>query len=318
MASFVIGVACFLVVLGFVLKSRRFRKRFAGVENRWWFKPALISCSVGPFLLILVSSIIIYFLWIFPELHGLNKIKGAFVAVFCCYVWFNITFNYFAVMLTSAGKAFTVEELEMEGYSAAEVDICRKCRRLKCDGTHHCSTCQCCIRLLSHHCNVVNNCIGLNNFSYYYLFLVYSVIGTIFMVHQLYVPFYDCYLGKSTSQELQQCDNLGDIPVFFVMFAVLLMQSFIQLSFDTILLIMDLSPRELKSKYFYSSSSCNFVVFVFKRLFKRRVYRHRLKHLMWERKPYWIGYFVPWLIDPPIDLAAEDLINYEEESSHMV
>ncbi|EDO41058.1 predicted protein, partial [Nematostella vectensis] len=58
--------------------------------------------------------------------------------------------------------------------------FCSKCNRIRDNGTHHCSTCGTCVLLMSHHCPFTNNCIGLNNFLYFYLFQVYCTLGLVF------------------------------------------------------------------------------------------------------------------------------------------
>eukprot|EP00794_Sanderia_malayensis_P000191 gene191-805_t len=284
MASLFLFSLATLVLIKYVLKSTKFKQQYGNVEKRLWYKLALLLSSIGPVILILLSSNVIYFVWFFPIYHRPLIVNGVLCAGSYCYLWLNIAFNYLATMFNSAGQAFTAEELEAEGYSSVDkIDFCQKCLRLKCQGTHHCSQCQCCIRLFSHHCESANNCIGLNNYSYFYSFLVYSVLGSLFMVQQLWRPFLSCYIyQKSTKHEkveTNHCKVYGDLP---------------------------------------RSSNFRFVIGLCQRLCKRRFLRHRANHLLWERKLHWLGYFVPSLHEPPIDMSAEDVIDYEKEYSHVI
>ncbi|KAH6601842.1 hypothetical protein BASA61_001735 [Batrachochytrium salamandrivorans] len=55
---------------------------------------------------------------------------------------------------------------------------CRKCEFPKPARAHHCTICKRCIMKMDHHCPWIHNCVGVFNYRYFYLFLVYITIGT--------------------------------------------------------------------------------------------------------------------------------------------
>lgn len=60
------------------------------------------------------------------------------------------------------------------------IRFCRKCKLVKPDRTHHCSSCQRCILKMDHHCPWLNNCVGYTNHKQYILLLFYSIVYCVF------------------------------------------------------------------------------------------------------------------------------------------
>ncbi|CAI5993045.1 unnamed protein product [Closterium sp. NIES-65] len=54
---------------------------------------------------------------------------------------------------------------------------CDKCQNLKPPLTHHCHICERCVLKMDHHCPWMHNCIGLRNYRYFFLFLLYLWVG---------------------------------------------------------------------------------------------------------------------------------------------
>lgn len=95
------------------------------------------------------------------------------------------------------------------------VSICKKCISPKPPRTHHCSVCNRCILKMDHHCRIplcsllnllsvfmciyyffkfsiciflnanvawLNNCVGYRNHRYFFLYMVYMVVGVFFVI----------------------------------------------------------------------------------------------------------------------------------------
>lgn len=60
--------------------------------------------------------------------------------------------------------------------SSGKPRYCKKCRCLKPDRSHHCSTCGKCVLKMDHHCPWLATCAGLRNYKPFLLFLIYTSI----------------------------------------------------------------------------------------------------------------------------------------------
>jgi len=53
---------------------------------------------------------------------------------------------------------------------------CKWCGKYKPDRCHHCRVCRSCVLKMDHHCPWIYNCVGHNNYKYFYLLLLYCTL----------------------------------------------------------------------------------------------------------------------------------------------
>ena len=61
-----------------------------------------------------------------------------------------------------------------------KLKVCSTCLITRPLGSTHCSKCNICIEKMDHHCPYVGNCLGLNNYKYFFYFICFFDIHTIF------------------------------------------------------------------------------------------------------------------------------------------
>ena len=60
--------------------------------------------------------------------------------------------------------------------------VCKKCIAPKPPRSHHCSVCDSCSLKMDHHCPWLNGCVGHFNHRYFFLYMVYTVLGCLFLM----------------------------------------------------------------------------------------------------------------------------------------
>lgn len=76
------------------------------------------------------------------------------------------------------------EPFERDGKTwlpSAYARYCVTCRYPKPDRAHHCSMCKRCVLKMDHHCIWLNNCVGMKNYKFFILTLVYGFLLVLFV-----------------------------------------------------------------------------------------------------------------------------------------
>ena len=77
--------------------------------------------------------------------------------------------------------------------------LCPDCSTIRTSRSRHCSVCQHCIERFDHHCPWINNCVGVKNHNYFYLYILTQIIVVITVFSQAVVAMYR-FLTNDDSQ----------------------------------------------------------------------------------------------------------------------
>ena len=158
-----------------------FRKK--GVCEKLFFKPDIskktLCSNKNMFLFIILHVLIIFFVFfiLFPYFDNLIfsiVYVSASVLVFLLYS---------ILSLSNPGKMVNVvfnDLLDLVDQGEDAEEYCPTCIVKKKFRSRHCLICQKCIDDFDHHCFWVGNCIGKNNYTLFFIFLIYILLNTLF------------------------------------------------------------------------------------------------------------------------------------------
>uniref|UniRef100_A0A1I8MF10 Palmitoyltransferase n=1 Tax=Musca domestica TaxID=7370 RepID=A0A1I8MF10_MUSDO len=136
---------------------------------------------LGPFFVVgvalLTTAVVSIAYWIgLPFWWDKSPTATVILLIIGNWLLLNVIFHYVMAVITPAGEP-------PEGASLKEVvGICKKCISPKPPRTHHCSVCNKCILKMDHHCPWLNNCVGYGNHRYFFLYMLYTTLGCLFLI----------------------------------------------------------------------------------------------------------------------------------------
>lgn len=71
----------------------------------------------------------------------------------------------------------SAEKATLEKRKDGSLRTCNHCQLRKPDRCHHCKQCDRCNLKMDHHCNWIANCVGNNNYKYFFLVVFYSALS---------------------------------------------------------------------------------------------------------------------------------------------
>ncbi|OQS04573.1 palmitoyltransferase [Thraustotheca clavata] len=197
---------------------------------------------------VLVLHLICLEYYIFIEYHiRANLLLGNnSISLFLEFAVFNILVAltvvcYYRVVTTDPGfvndaMAQKLRDDAMEG--GLELPMCRSCMKPKPVRTHHCSVCRMCVMKMDHHCPWVGNCVGLGNYKYFYLFVIYGGLACGMIIVAMF-PVFEKALHHTTAS-MPMSALLG-----YVMAGSVTLSLIIFTCFHTFLLLRGLTTLEM-------------------------------------------------------------------------
>ncbi|XP_069940744.1 palmitoyltransferase ZDHHC16 isoform X1 [Cherax quadricarinatus] len=140
------------------------------------FTKVLGPILVGGVITLTSSVVSIVYIIGLPYYWQKSPILTCFLIVLGHWLLINVIFHFTMAAITDPGtppKGILISEA---------VSVCKKCIAPKSPRTHHCSVCNRCILKMDHHCPWLNNCVGHFNHRYFYMYMVYMTLGTIFII----------------------------------------------------------------------------------------------------------------------------------------
>ncbi|EQC34526.1 hypothetical protein SDRG_07854 [Saprolegnia diclina VS20] len=197
----------------------------------------------------LVALLISLEYYVFVEYHIRAKLAAGSdepLGLALQFIVFNVlvgltVISYYRVVTTDPGFVNDVmaEKLRQEAIECGLVmPVCRACNKPKPVRAHHCSVCRMCVMKMDHHCPWVGNCVGLANYKYFYLFVIYGALGCGMILITMFPAFERAI--NHTTVEMPMTALLG-----FVMAGSVTLSLLIFTGFHTFLILRGLTTLEM-------------------------------------------------------------------------
>ncbi|KAJ8737127.1 hypothetical protein PYW07_000398 [Mythimna separata] len=126
---------------------------------------------------VLTSAVVAIAYWVgLPYWWQRCPYTTVFLVIFGNWLLINIVFHYYKGVVTEPGYP------PPSTLISDAASICRRCISPRPPRTHHCSVCDRCVLAMDHHCPWLNNCVGYYNARFFFLYMVYMVIGVGFII----------------------------------------------------------------------------------------------------------------------------------------
>ena len=209
----------------------------------------LLVSVMSSFFIIGLSYYLLLFLPLAVQ-HPFSSISGLLHLTFALWIWINLVVNYFMAVFIHPGTAWENEERPSDDEQSIGIPTNGMVWNLA--RHHYCSVCRDRVAYMDHHCPFTGNCVGLKNYSYYLLSLLYGALGLGYALWMSFSYFNQCVLiniwwiiGLAEVKRPDVCTEVGlhaNVTVAIIGgFYVLMNMSIIQI----LMLLADLSSYDI-------------------------------------------------------------------------
>ena len=259
--------------------------------THWCIKILLVTAMSSLFVVGLS-----YFLLVFLPLtvhQPYSSVWGLAHVTFAFWIWVNLVFNYYMAVFVHPGSVPRINDQDKSAPLSNGMQWRPLCY-------HYCSVCQENIAYMDHHCPFTGNCTGLNNYSYFILFLLYGALGLGYAMWMSFSFFNQCAVTKLwwvlDYMELQQqhvCTELG--PHAYIFLAVMggFYITFNMLILQILLLLSDLSSYNILKNI----TNLPVLSFAWQRIIggKYKDPKSRLNVMLLKQRPKLLLFFIPYI-----------------------